>query len=141
MCGVVVVPRKNHREMKRQLIGQMGRFVVVGALATLLHYGLYYLLMKLMPAALAYAIGYVLSFVFNFFATSYFTFHASPSWKRLVGMLGAHGVNFLLHMGLFQLFQWMGMPVAWIPLPVYAVAVPVNFLLVRFVFTSPSSHP
>ena len=53
--------------MKRQLIGQMGRFVVVGALATLLHYGLYYLLMNLMPAALAYAIGYVLSFVFNFF--------------------------------------------------------------------------
>lgn len=127
--------------MKRQLIGQMGRFVVVGALATLLHYGLYYLLMNLMPAALAYATGYVLSFVFNFFATSYFTFHTAPSWKRFVGMLGAHGVNFLLHMGLFQLFQWMGMPVAWIPLPVYAVAVPVNFLLVRFVFTSSSSHP
>ena len=127
--------------MKRQLIGQMGRFVAVGALATLLHYGLYYLLMNLMPAALAYAIGYVLSFVFNFFATSYFTFHVAPSWKRLVGMLGAHGVNFLLHMGLFQLFQWMGMSAAWIPLPVYAVAVPVNFLLVRFVFTSPSSHP
>ena len=127
--------------MKRQLIGQMGRFVAVGAFATLLHYGLYYLLMNLMPAALAYAIGYVLSFVFNFFATSYFTFHAAPSWKRFVGMLGAHGVNFLLHMGLFQLFQWMGMPAAWIPLPVYAVAVPVNFLLVRFVFTSPSSHP
>ena len=97
--------------------------------------------MNLMPAALAYAIGYVLSFVFNFFATSYFTFHAAPSWKRLVGMLGAHGVNFLLHMGLFQLFQWMGMSATWIPLPVYAVAVPVNFLLVRFVFTSSSSHP
>ena len=126
--------------MKRQLIGQMGRFVVVGALATLLHYGLYYLLMNLMPATLAYAIGYVLSFVFNFFATSYFTFHAVPSWKRLMGMLGAHGVNFLLHMGLFQLFLWMGMPAAWIPLPVYAIAVPVNFILVRFVFTSPSSH-
>ncbi len=127
--------------MKRQLIGQMGRFVVVGALATLLHYGLYYLLMNLMSATLAYAIGYVLSFVFNFFATSYFTFHAVPSWKRLVGMLGAHGVNFLLHMGLFQFFLWTGMPAAWIPLPVYAVAVPVNFILVRFVFTSPSSHP
>ena len=127
--------------MKRQTIIQMLRFVLVGALATLLHYGIYYALMALMWSTLAYALGYIISFVFNFFATSYFTFHAVPSWKRLVGMLGAHGVNFLLHMGLFQFFLWTGMPAAWIPLPVYAIAVPVNFLLVRFVFTPSTSHP
>ena len=49
-------------------------------------------------------------------------------------MGGAHGLNFLLHLGLLQLFLWLGVPPQWAPLPVFAVAIPVNFLLVRWVF-------
>ncbi len=111
------------------------RFGMVGMLATALHYFLYYLLHGLMGANTAFTVAYVLSFVMNFYLTSYFTFGMRPSWRNLFGMCGAHGVNYLLQMGLLNFFLWAGVSAVWAPLPVYAIAVPVNFLLVRFVFT------
>ncbi len=118
----------------KQTVFQALRFVVVGAAATALHWGLYLLLMRRTSANMAYAIGYALSFLFNFLATAWFTFRTPPSWRNLIGMAGAHGVNFLLHMLLLNLFLWTGVPKAWTPLPVYAIAVPTNFLLVRLAF-------
>ncbi|MBE6333971.1 MAG: GtrA family protein [Bacteroidales bacterium] len=110
------------------------RFCLVGGFATLLHYGLYWVLMQYINVNIAYAAGYILSFIANFYLTAYFTFRVAPSFKKAVGMGGAHLVNFLLHMGLLNLFLVMGIPEKWAPIPVFAIAIPVNFLLVRFVF-------
>lgn len=110
------------------------RFGMVGALATLLHYAIYYVLQHYMPAGVAYTIGYLLSFIANFYLTAYFTFGEKPSWKKLAGMGGAHGVNYLLHITLLNVFLWMGISRELAPIPVFAIAIPVNFLLVRFVF-------
>lgn len=110
------------------------RFVLVGVLATMLHYGLYLLMQGWMQVDVAYTLAYVLSFVANFYLTSWFTFHAAPSWSNLVGMGGAHAVNYLLHIALLNLFLWLGVPKVYAPLPVLSIAVPINFLLVRFVF-------
>lgn len=118
----------------KQLIKEVIRFGVVGVLATALHYGIYYLLQAYINVNMAYTIGYVISFVVNFYLTSYFTFGIGPSWKKLLGMGGAHLVNYLLHMVLLNLFLYVGISNAWAPLPVFAIAIPVNFLLVRFVF-------
>lgn len=115
-------------------LSQPVRFVIVGLLATALHWGLYLLLLHWFAANVAYAAGYVTSFVFNYLASAWFTFRKSLSWSSLVGMIGAHGVNFVLHMVLLNVFLYMGIPNAWAPLPVYAIAVPVNYLLVRFAF-------
>ena len=120
---------------KGKTAGQALRFVLVGGFATALHYGLYLLLRRVMPLNVAYTLGYVLSFVANFYLTAWFTFRIAPSWRKLVGMGGAHGVNYVLHMVLLNVFLWLGVPSAWAPLPVFAIAVPVNFVLVRFVFT------
>ncbi|MCF0198938.1 MAG: GtrA family protein [Bacteroidaceae bacterium] len=118
----------------RQLTGEALRFGIVGMVATVLHYLIYNLLVRWLPANLAYTIGYGVGFLCNFFATSYFTFHSTPSWGKLVGMGGAHGVNYLLHMVLLNAFLLLGVPKLYAPFPVFAIAIPVNFLLVRFVF-------
>lgn len=114
--------------------GEPLRFCMVGGLATLLHYGLYLLLCRFLGANTAYALGYVLSFFVNFYLTAYFTFGTSPSWRKLVGMGGAHAVNFFIHFVLLNFFLWMGIPEKYAPLPVFAIAIPVNFILVRYVF-------
>lgn len=111
------------------------RFVVVGGIATVVHYAIYWLLQRVIEVNVAYTAGYVLSFILNFYLTAYFTFGKSPSWSRFLGMGGAHVVNYLLHMLLLNLFLYIGIPKTWAPLPVFGIAVPVNFLLVRFVFT------
>ena len=110
------------------------RFVLVGGLATALHYGLYLLLRLAIDVNVAYTLGYAVSFVANFYLTAWFTFRQSPSWRRAVGFSGAHLTNYLPHMGCFNLFLWLGVPPPWAPLPVFAVVVPINYLLVRTVF-------
>ena len=110
------------------------RFAIVGVAATALHYGLYFMLQQAVNVNVAYSIGYIVSFIANFYLTAFFTFRKKPSWKKAIGFGGAHLVNYLLHMGLLNLFLWLGLSKPLAPVPVFAIAIPVNFLLVRFVF-------
>ena len=118
----------------KPLVKEFIRFGVVGVLATALHYGIYHFLQSFINVNVAYTTGYVISFIVNFYLTSYFTFGTTPSWKKLVGMGGAHLVNYLLHIILLNVFLYLGVSKAWAPVPVFAIAIPVNFLFVRFVF-------
>lgn len=43
-------------------------------------------------------------------------------------------VQLPLHIGLLNTFLWLGLSKTTAPAPVFAIAIPVNFLLVRFVF-------
>lgn len=119
---------------KKLIIREFIRFGIVGGLCTALHYGIYYLLQLHINVNIAYTIGYILSFIANFYLTSFFTFRTTPSWKKLIGMGGAHAVNYALHILLLNLFLRLGIHQEWAPIPVFAIAIPVNFLLVRFVF-------
>ena len=118
----------------KPIVGEALRFIIVGVTCTVLHYALYYAMQLCINVNIAYTIGYVISFIVNFYLTSWFTFGTSPSWKKLFGMGGAHVVNYGLHIILLNLFIYIGNPQEWAPIPVFAIAIPVNFLLVRFVF-------
>lgn len=111
------------------------RFALVGGLATAIHYGVYLLLQLWMWAGVAYTIGYVVSFVINYMLTNYFTFKTRPNTKNGVGFVISHGINYGLHIGLLEFFLWLGVSNEWAPIPVFCIVIPVNFFILRYVFT------
>ena len=119
-----------------QQLREFIRFGIVGVIATGIHYGLYYVLNLIMNVNVAYTIGYVVAWFCNFYLSAHFTFKTQASLKRGVGFALSHGINYLLHMGLLNLFLWLGLSEIWAPVPVFCIAIPVNFILVRYVFTS-----
>lgn len=110
------------------------RFGIVGVVATGLHYGIYLLLLAWMNESLAYTIGYVVSFVMNYYLTAHFTFRKKSSVRNGIGFIGSHAVNYVLHIVLLNVFIGIGISERLAPIPVYCIAVPVNFMLVRLVF-------
>lgn len=112
------------------------RFGIVGVIATIIHYGIYLTLNLIMISWLAYSIGYGISFLCNFYLSSIFTFKAKASVAKGIGFGISHCINYILHIVLLSLFLKLGIKEEFAPIPVFAITIPINFVLVRFVFKS-----
>lgn len=110
------------------------RFCIVGAIAAGIHYAIYYFLQAYINVNVAYTTGYLISLICNFFLTSYLTFRSVPSVGKVMGFGGSHLINYLIHIFLFNFFLYIGISKILAPVLVLAVAVPINFLLLRRVF-------
>lgn len=130
-------------DKRRQQLGEVIRFGIVGVTATLLQYFIYWLLLRLAIhwdveagthtlSTVAMTIGYVVSFIYNFIASTRFTFRVKANARRGAGFLFSHVVNYSLQMLTLNLFLLLGISKQWAPIPMFCVCVPVNFLLVRF---------
>lgn len=125
--------------------GEFLRFCINGCLAVAIQYVVYWLLLWWMDADadedsvfgkanLAYAISYLVSFCCNFIITSYWTFHSRPSWKRLIGFGSSHIVNFFVQLAFLNLYLYLGIPKEFAAILAMGSAVPVNFLMLHFVY-------
>lgn len=119
---------------RKEAVGEILRFVVVGVIATVIHYAVYLLLQQVLLAGVAYTAGYAVSFAVNFILTSFFTFKTQATVRRGLGFMLAHFCNYLLQMALLYAVLAMGVSRTLAPIPVYSIAIPLNFLMVRFVF-------
>ncbi|MBR5889338.1 MAG: GtrA family protein [Akkermansia sp.] len=103
-----------------------------------------------------YAVGYVVSFVANYFASLRWTFKTQGSVRKGLGFAFSHLVNAFMHLILLNFFRavgagdalsmlliwltpwlvdWLpvlGRPESLLPLPVYVIVVPLNFIMVRY---------
>lgn len=117
---------------QKDKIKEFIRFGIVGGVATLLHYAIYIILNLYINTTLAYSIGYFISFLCNFYLSNRYTFKTTPTLKKGIGFSLSHIINYLLQVSLLHLFIYLGIKEQYAPIPVYAIAVPVNFFLVRF---------
>lgn len=120
--------------IKRETYGEMIRFAVVGTISTAINYIIYWILQHWINVNVAYTIGYALSFLVNYWLTARWTFKEKASAKNGIGFSGAHLFNYFLHIALLNFFLWIGFSRELAPLGVYAIAVPTNFFMVRYVF-------
>ncbi|MBQ7716311.1 MAG: GtrA family protein, partial [Prevotella sp.] len=105
-------------KISRQTIYEILRFGIVGVVATLLHYVIYWILQHWINVNVAYTIGYFLSFIANYFLSAQFTFREKTTTRNGIGFAGAHLFNYLFQMVLLNIFLWLGVSKALAPLPV-----------------------
>ncbi|MCH5217950.1 MAG: GtrA family protein [Muribaculaceae bacterium] len=116
-------------------LSEIIRFCLVGGTATVIQYGVYVVFVdavhvKAVPSTL---ISYGISFIFNYFLSSFFTFHKKPSAHNILGFIGSHAINMGVQTGLVAIFKGIvGNTLAL--LPALAICIPLNYLMVRYVF-------
>lgn len=121
------------RLLHKRSAAELLRFAVVGGIATVLQVGIYYLLSAHINHNLALPVSYGLALMVNFLLTTYFTFRVKPSKKRGVGFLLSHANNFVLQFLLLNFFiEVAGLDKQLAIIPVLAICIPINFLLIRF---------
>ena len=128
---------------KREKLGEVVRFGIVGGLATILQYVIYLVMMPLLSqffpkmgdhtlATTANTIAYIVSFIFNFIASTRYTFKVKANAKRGVGFTLSHVVNYSMQTLCLNLFVGLGLAKQLAMIPTLCICIPVNFLLVRF---------
>lgn len=110
------------------------RFGVTGTVSSLIHYGIYCLALLWTGPNAAYTAGYLVGLVCNYVMTTFFTFRQHPSKRNAAGFAVSHAVNYLLEIGLLNLFLWLAVSRWLAPVLVMVIAVPANFLILHFVY-------
>lgn len=116
------------------------RFVAVGLVATAIQYGVYCLLLRWAGPSVSFTAGTVVSIVCNYFMSSRITFRVATSLRRFVSFALSHALNYFVQIVLLNLFIGLGVSARLAPLPVYALAVPVNYVTVRYALTRRGGH-
>ncbi len=114
--------------------GQFIRFLIVGTVATAVLYAVYYGLNYVLNHNIAYTIGFVISFMVNYLMTTIYTFKSKLSFKKFVGFGVQQISNYVLQIGFLNFFLWLGMSEKLAPLPVFVIILPINYILLRFVY-------
>ncbi len=125
---------------RRQEFWRIVRFGITGTLSTLLHYGVYLIALLWTLPAVAYTLGYGVGLCFNYAMTTRFTFRKAPTRRNAAGFVASHVVNYLLELAVLYLFLWAGVEERLAGILTLMVVVPVNFLILRFVFVRGDSR-
>jgi putative flippase GtrA len=112
----------------------VNRFVAVGVINTAVYYGLYLFLRTVIPYLAAHVIAIFIVMLGSFFLYCYWTFETPPTRHKLALFPFTNATNYLVTtFGVFVLVEWFGVDQRWAPLIAAAAAIPVAFVLSRWV--------
>lgn len=114
-------------------LGEIIRFGITGVASTVTNYGVYWVLLRWFSPTVAFSLGYIAAMVVNYTLTTMFTFRVKATAKNALGFLCSNAINYVLCALFLNLFIWCGVGEKWAPIPMYAVCIPINYLIVRFV--------
>lgn len=95
---------------RREQLGQIFRFALVGGVNTGTFYVIYLLLHPWLPYFAAYTLAFLLAMVGSFFMNTYFTYRTRPTWKKFLLFPLTNVTNYVIQSaGLYALVSWAGM--------------------------------
>lgn len=116
-------------------LGEFIRFGLVGTLCTGIDAAVFYLTSMFVGYQSSLIAGYFVSLIVNYFLTIKWTFRKHESIGNAIGVLLAHLFNlFVVRMGLMYVFMnTLSLSSNFAYIPVLAISVITNFIIVRFV--------
>ena len=117
---------------RNEKLGEIVRFIIVGTLAVIIQYSTYLLLIQWFHPLFSNTIAYIVSFIFNYIASTKYTFRVQSTAKRGAGFIFSHVINYLLQTFTLHIFLSLGLKKQLAMIPMFAICVPINVLLVRF---------
>ena len=114
------------------------RFVCVGALGTILQYGIFYLLLDLFQSrwpeqsiltSVAFSVGFVIEMVCNYFLTSFYTFRVSPSLKNAGGFLFGRAINYVIQLFFLNILILLYVSEEWAGIIAITLAGVINYFI------------
>lgn len=115
------------------------RFVCVGALGTILQYGIFYLLLDLFQSrwpeqsiltSVAFSVGFVIEMVCNYFLTSFYTFRVSPSLKNAGGFLFGRAINYVIQLFFLNILILLYVSEEWAGIIAITLAGVINYFII-----------
>lgn len=114
------------------------RFLVAGAVNTLLTLLLYWGLLRFLSYAVAYTIAYVAGIGLAYWLNARFVFRVAASARTFAMFPLVYVVQYLLGLAtLYAAVEWLGIPRAVAILVSIALTIPVTFVLSRTILKTP----
>lgn len=114
-------------------LGEIIRFGITGVVSTVTTYLVYFVCLLWVNPTIAFSIGYIIAMCVNYLLTTLFTFKVKATAKNAIGFIISNGINYMLCTLALNCFIWCGVKEKIAPLPMYAVCIPINYFIVRFV--------
>lgn len=122
-------------------MGQAARFVLFGALNTLVTYAIYLLLLPSLDYAKAYAVAYVVGIVISYGLNVRFVFRVTPNWRTLLLFPLVYCAQYLFGLAvLYIAVERLAIPRELALLATIALSIPLTFLLSRTLLLRPVRH-